>query len=111
MIAMDLVSKFIEGLGQEHLESFALFAVQALIGFIFGMSLVYMFRHHDGQWSKLLIGALVILFYISIWLLVDFTFARRTIMVFALLHILMVAFIIRNDERKRKNCESSRNDR
>lgn len=110
MIEMDLVSKFFSSLGQEHLESFALFVVQALIGFIFGMSLVYMFRHHDGRWSKSLIAGLVILFYVSIWLLVDFTFARRTIMVFALLHILMVAFIIRNDERKRRNYESGRKD-
>lgn len=108
---MDLVSKFIEGLGQEHLESYALFAVQALIGFIFGMSLVHMFRYHNGRWSKFLIAGLVILFYLSIWLLVDYTFARRTILVFALLHVLMVAFIISNDERKRRNCESSMNDR
>lgn len=68
-------------------------AVHSLIGFIYGMSLVYVFRMKRNR-LKMWIIPVVAAFYVAVWGLEDFELIRRLIIVLVLIHIATVGVSI-----------------
>jgi peptidoglycan/LPS O-acetylase OafA/YrhL len=99
---MDLMETLLGILGNQQYADAALFTLNALVGFAFGLSLVYMARRRHSRRRGGIILAVILgaFFYLAAFVLNDYDFGRRLVTGSALCHIILVLFVVLKAQRQ-----------